>query len=513
MSVTTLPASGQHIRAGLREWLALFVLMLPVLVVSLDNTALAFAVPQLSAALNPSGSGLLWIVDIYPLMLAGLLMTMGMLGDKIGRRKLLLLGAAGFGAVSVYAAFAPDAVHLIAARALLGIFGAMLMPSTLSLLRNVFIDDAERRLAIAVWASAFAGGAALGPIVGGWLLEHFWWGSIFLVSIPAVLVLLAAAPFLLPESSNPDAGRLDLFGVILSIVAMLPLVFGIKRFAAEGLDVLALAALGFGVAAGAAFVHRQLHRPDPLLDLRLFARPVFAASITANFMSVFAFAGLIFFMSQHLQFVEGKGPFEASMSLIPGAVASIVMGLLAVSLAKFAPVHRLIPLGILLATTGYLLGATLHVGSPGFVIMIVFGLVGAGAGLAETLTNDAILAAVPPERAGSASGISETAYELGAALGVAVLGSLLTWRYQAALDLPAGLPGDVSTDAGKTIGGAMARAPELSPALESGLVAATRSAFESGVALTCAAGALITLVTAIGVWLALRSDQGQGQPV
>lgn len=493
--------------------------MLPVLVVSLDNTALSFAVPQLSAALNPSGAGLLWIVDIYPLMLAGLLMTMGMLGDKIGRRRLLLLGAAGFGAVSFYAAFAPDAAHLIAARALLGIFGAMLMPSTLSLLRNVFIDDVERRLAIAVWASAFAGGAALGPIVGGWLLEHFWWGSIFLVSVPAVLILLAAAPFLLPESSNPNAGRLDPFGVTLSILAMLPLVFGVKRFAAEGVDALALSALAFGVAAGVAFVHRQLHRPDPLLDLRLFARPVFAASITANFMSIFAFAGLIFFMSQHLQFVEGKGPFEASMSLIPGAIASIVMGLLAVSLAKYVPIHRLIPLGILLATTGYLLGATLHVGSPGFVIMIVFGLVGAGAGLAETLTNDAILAAVPAERAGSASGISETAYELGAALGVAVLGSLLTWRYRATLDLPAGLPAGVSADAENTIGGAMARAPELSPALESSLVAAARSAFESGVALTCAAGALITCVTAIGVWLALRSDQrhvqgqGQGQPV
>lgn len=513
MSVTTLPSSTQHTRAGLREWLALFVLMLPVLVVSLDNTALSFAVPQLSAALTPSSAGLLWIVDIYPLMLAGLLMTMGMLGDKIGRRKLLLLGTAGFGAVSVYAAFAPDAAHLIAARALLGIFGAMLMPSTLSLLRNVFLNDDERRLAIAVWASAFAGGAALGPIVGGWLLEHFWWGSIFLVSVPAVLILLAAAPFLLPESSNPNAGRLDPVGVILSILAMLPLVFGIKHFAAQGLDALAVAALGFGAAIGVAFVHRQLHRPDPLLDLRLFARPVFAASIVANFMSIFAFAGLIFFMSQHLQFVEGKGPFEASMSLIPGAVASILMGLLAVSLAKYVPVHRLIPLGILLATTGYVLGATLHVGSPGFIIMIVFGLVGAGAGLAETLTNDAILAAVPPERAGSASGISETAYELGAALGVAVLGSLLTWRYQATLDLPAGLPADVSADAQNTVGGAMARASELSPALESGLVGAARSAFENGVALTSAAGALVTALTALGVWLALRSERPQGQCV
>ncbi|WP_168583076.1 MFS transporter [Gephyromycinifex aptenodytis] len=510
-TLTPSPAPTAPPRAGLREWLALFVLILPVLVVSLDNTALSFAVPQLSAALNPSGAGLLWIVDIYPLMLAGLLMTMGMLGDKVGRRRLLLIGTAGFGLVSLYAAFAPDALHLIAARALLGVFGAMLMPSTLSLLRNVFVNDDERRLAIAVWASGFAGGSALGPIVGGWLLEHFWWGSIFLVSVPPVFILLVAAPFLLPESRNPNAGRLDPVGVLMSIFAMLPLVFGIKHVAAQGLDPVAIASLGFGALVGAAFVHRQIHRPDPLLDLRLFTRPVFAASVAANFMSVFAFAGLIFYMSQHLQFVEGKAPLEASMSLIPGAIASIAMGLLAVSLAKVVPVRHLVPLGILLASGGYLLGTTLHVGSPGIVIVLVFALVGAGAGLAETLTNDAILASVPPERAGAASGISETAYELGAALGVAVLGSLLTWRYRAFLVLPAGLPAETEAAAKNTIGSAMSKAPELSPVLESSLVEATRRAFESGVALTSAVGAVVTLLTALGVWFVLYCDHRRSQ--
>ncbi|GMA38129.1 MFS transporter [Mobilicoccus caccae] len=478
--------------------------MLPVLVVSIDNTALAFAVPQLSTSLQPSANALLWIVDVYPLVLAGLLITMGMLGDRIGRRRLLLIGTAGFGLVSIYAAFAPTAGHLIAARILLGVFGAMLMPSTLSLLRNVFLDDTQRRLAIAIWASAFAGGAALGPIVGGWLLEHFWWGAIFLISVPAAVVLLAAGPFLLPESRNPHAGRLDPVGVVLSIAAMMPLVYGVKHTATEGVDLLGASMFAIGIASAIAFVRRQLTRTDPLLDLRLFTRPVFAASISANFISVFAFAGLVFFLSQHLQFVEGRSPLEAATTMIPGALASIVSGLLAVVLARVIAVRHLIPAGILLATAGYSLGSTMTVGSPHIVIVLVFVLVGAGAGLAETLTNDAILASVPAERAGAASGISETAYELGTALGVAILGSYLSWMYRMTIQVPDSVPAEARADVENMIGTAVTASEGMPEAQAAETVLAAQRAFEAGVASTSMVGAILTGVTAVVVWVVLR---------
>ena len=426
-------------RAGRRAWFGLAALMLPVLLVSIDNTVLSFAIPQLSQALSPSASQLLWIVDIYPLILAGLLVTMGTLGDRVGRRRLLLVGATGFGLVSVYAAFAGDATHLIAARALLGLFGATLMPSTLALLRNLFLDDNQRRLAIAIWASAFSAGSALGPIVGGWLLEHFWWGSIFLINVPVLVVLLVVAPFVLPESRNPGSARLDPLSVVLSVVSMLPFVFGIKKLASDGLSPLGVASLLLGVALGVLFVRRQTRSNSPLLEVGLFKNRVFSASVLANFMAVFSISGLIFFVSQYLQLVLELSPMEAGLYLLPGAAATVAMGLAAVALARIAPIWLLIPVGLLLATLGYLLGTTLTGSSSVGVIVVIFVLVGGGAGLAETLTNDAILASVPPERAGAASGISETAYELGASLGVAILGSVLAAVYRTRLELPAGL--------------------------------------------------------------------------
>lgn len=492
-------------RAGKRAWLALAVLMLPVLLVSIDNTVLSFAIPQLSLALAPSATQLLWIVDIYPLMLAGLLVTMGTLGDRVGRRKLLLLGATGFGVVSIYAAFAADASHLIAARALLGFFGAMLMPSTLSLLRNLFIDDNQRRLAIAVWASGFSAGAALGPIVGGWLLEHFWWGSVFLLNVPVLLALLVAAPFLIPESRNPLAARLDLPSVALSIATMLPVVFGIKTFATHGATPLAIGSLATGLILGVVFVRRQFGRTDPLLDVGLFRSRVFSASVTANFMAVFAFSGLVFFVSQFLQLVLGLSPMSAGWYLLPGAIASVTMGLAAVALAKVAPMWVLVPAGLLMAAGGYALGMTITGSSSVGVIVALFVLVGGGAGLAETLTNDAILASVPPERAGAASGISETAYELGASLGVAVLGSVLAMFYRNTLDLPAGLDAATSGAASQTLGGAVHAADSLPADLALPLVDAARDAFSQGVVATSGIGLVLMVLAALGVGLALRS--------
>jgi len=501
-SATTPPP-----RAGRRAWLGLAALMLPVLLVSIDNTVLSFAIPQLSQALSPTASQLLWIVDIYPLMLAGLLVTMGTLGDRVGRRRLLLIGATGFGAVSVYAAFAGDASHLIAARALLGLFGATLMPSTLALLRNLFLDDNQRRLAIAIWASAFSAGSALGPIVGGWLLEHFWWGSIFLINVPVLVVLLVVAPFLLPESHNPGSVRLDPVSVVLSVVSMLPFVFGIKKLASSGISTLGVASLLLGVALGVVFVRRQVRSRTPLLEVGLFKNRVFSASVLANFMAIFSISGLIFFVSQYLQLVLDLSPMEAGLYLLPGAAATVVMGLAAVVLARVAPIWLLIPTGLLLATAGYLLGTTLTGSSSVGVIVVIFVLVGGGAGLAETLTNDAILASVPPERAGAASGISETAYELGASLGVAILGSVLAAVYRTRLELPAGLDPTVADQAQQTLGGAVSAADGLPAGQADALLEAARAAFAHGVDLTSAIGAVLAFLTAVSIGIALRSAQ------
>lgn len=505
-------AAASPPRAGRRAWLGLVALMLPVLLVSIDNTVLSFAIPQVSVALSPTATQMLWIVDIYPLVLAGLLVTMGTLGDRVGRRRLLLVGAVGFGVVSVLAAFATDASHLIRARALLGLFGATLMPSTLALLRNLFLDDNQRRLAIAVWASAFSAGTALGPIVGGWLLEHYWWGSIFLINVPVLLVLLVAAPFLLPESRNPHAARLDAPSVVLSVVAMLPFVLGIKKLASEGVGVLGVVSLLVGIGLGVVFVRRQARLRDPLLDVALFRNRTFSASVLANFMAVFAISGLVFFVSQYLQLVLEISPLDAGVYLLPGAVASVVMGLAAVALARVAPIWLLIPAGLLLATMGYVVGTTLSGTSAVGVIVVVFVLVGSGAGLAETLTNDAILASVPPERAGAASGISETAYELGASLGVAVLGSILAVVYRSRLELPAGLDPALAEQSRETLGGAVDAAGSLPAAEADALLTAARSAFADGVDVTSTIGAVLAFLTAFGVGLALRSAHRSGQP-
>lgn len=491
-------------RATRRSWVALAVLMLPVLVITLDNTVLSFAVPQLTQALHPSSTQLLWIIDIYPLCLAGLLVTMGMLGDRLGRRRMLLIGTAGFALVGLYAAFAPSAGHLIAARALRGVFGAMLMPSTLSLLRNLFAHPGQRRLAIAIWAAGFAGGAALGPVVGGFMLEHFAWSSVFLMTLPLAIILLVAGPFLLPESRTVGQSRIDVAGIGMSIMAMLPFVYGIKDLVHHGITFEGLAWVVMGTAFGVAFTRRQLRSADPLLDMRLFRNRVFSASIAANFLSVLAFAGFVFYLSQYLQLVLRLEPMKAGTYLIPGAVASIVAGLAAVALAKRLPLHVLVPAGIVVSAIGYGLAGTLSTESAGLLIVVIFALVGVGAGLAETLTNDAILASAPADRAGAASGLSETAYELGTSLGVAILGSVLTAIYRADLELPAGVSLAVGEEAQQTIGGAAVVAQRLQASSGEALLSAARDAFMHGVQLTSLGAAAVCLVAAAITAAALR---------
>ncbi|GAA1828069.1 efflux MFS transporter LfrA [Pseudonocardia alni subsp. carboxydivorans] len=492
-------------RPGPRAWLALAVLAIPTLLVSIDNTVLGVALPELSAALRPDAATLLWVVDIYPLVLAGLLVTMGTLGDRIGRRRLLMIGVAGFGAVSLLAAFATSAAQLVAARALLGVFGAMLMPSTLALLRSVFLDRTHRRLALAIWATGFAAGAALGPIVGGLLLEHFWWGSIFVMSVPPMALLLVVAPLVVPESRETEPGRLDLVGVVLSLLTMGPLVLALKLAgSAGGVTPAVVASVLVGVGSGAAFVahyRRRVRRGlDPLIDLELFARPVLRHSALANATTMFGLTGLLFFSAQYLQLVVGYSPLQAGLLLLPGFVVTVVAGLAAARLARRFALHQLVATGLALVLTGYVVCLFLQVDSAVVLLMTAAVLIGAGIGLSETVTNDAILAAAPPEKAGAAAAVSETAYEVGAVLGTALVGGVLSAVYRAGVVLPHGTP----SSAGETLGGAADVATTMPADTAAALLASAREAFVHGVDVASGVAAVAVAVVLVTAGLGLR---------
>jgi DHA2 family multidrug resistance protein-like MFS transporter len=491
-------------RAGRRQWLGLVLLMLPVLLISVDNTVLSFALPAISLDLRPSSTTLLWIVDIYPLVLAGLLVAMGTLGDRVGRRRLLLIGATGFGVVSVAAAFAPTAELLIAARAVMGFFGAMIMPSTLSLLRSMFLDARQRTMAIAVWAGAFAAGSSLGPIVGGVVLQHFSWGAVFLIAVPFLLPLVAFAGLLIPESKDPAPLRIDLISVALSMLTLAPLVFAIKTLTHDGVGGLGLGALALGLVAGALFLRRQLRIDNPLLDLSLFRNAPFAGSVLANFLAVFSLVGFLFFVSQHLQLVLGLDPLAAGLLLLPGAVLSVVAGLAAAYVVRRVPPRLVIVAGILLSAGGFGMIVLLRENLSAGVIMVAFGILSVGVGAAETISNDTILSSVPPDKAGAAAGVSETAYELGAVLGTAVLGAILAASYRAAVVLPDGLGSGAATQAGETLGGALGVAGELPGAQAAALTESAKAAFDSGVGVTSIIAVVLMLVAAAAVQLSMR---------
>ncbi|OLT02628.1 MFS transporter [Pseudonocardia sp. CNS-004] len=511
-------AIPRPVRAGRREWCALAVLLLPTLLVTIDNTVLGFALPAISAALSPSAAQLLWLVDVYPLVLAGLLVTMGTLGDRIGRRRTLMVGVAGFGAVSLVAAFATDAAHLVAARAVLGFFGAMLMPATLALLRTLFQDRGQRRFAIAVWATGFAAGSALGPIVGGLLLEHFWWGSVFLVNVPVMLIMLVLGPVLLPESRMADPGRLDPIGVLLSLLAMAPAVLAVKIVAHDGVTAAATLALLVAVTAGVLFVRRAEARrvagDEPLLDVTLFASPVLRLSALANATTMFALTGLLFFSAQYLVLVRGLSPMNAGFVLVPGFLVTMLAGLAAARLGRRFPLRALVPAGLLLAASGYLLCTFLGAGSAVAVLAVACVLVGAGIGLSETITNDAILAAAPTDRAGSASAVSETAYEIGAVLGTAVLGSVLSAAYRAGVEVPSSVGPTYAATSRETLGGAVGVAQRLTGAPAAELLASARAAFTGAVGVTALTGTAVLLLVALTVFsgLAPRRTRPAPQP-
>jgi DHA2 family multidrug resistance protein-like MFS transporter len=492
--------------AGKREWFGLAVLVLPTLLISMDMTALFFALPTLSAELEPSSAQLLWIMDIYAFLLAGSMITMGGLGDRIGRRRMLIIGGAAFGAASVLAAYSTSAELLIASRAVLGLAGATLAPSTLSLIRTMFPDDRQRRTAIAVWTAGFSGGAGLGPLLGGVLLEHFWWGSVFLINVPVMALLVILAPVLLPEFKAPGPGRFDLFSAALSLAAVLPVVYGVKLMAEDGFAVLpVLAALG-GLAVGAVFVRRQRRRPDPLIDVRLFAGRAFSAALLANVFSIFALVGFGFFGTQYLQLVIGMRPLTAALwtlLIVPAMALSVAAGTVAVRRVRPGSV---VAAAFAVMAAGFATLTQVEVKDSLLVVGVGFILLVGGSGAVGALAVDMIVAAAPPESAGAASALSETGSEFGGALGIAVLGSLGAVVYHSRMDtaVPAGLPGDAAEASRDTLGGAVEVAKHLPAELREPLLRAAQEAFTAGLRLAAVAGTVIMVAIAVLAAIALR---------
>ncbi|MGW1894237.1 MFS transporter [Streptomyces sp. NPDC002004] len=484
--------------AGRREWTALGVLMLPLLLVSMDVSVLYFAVPAISADLRPSGTQQLWIFDIYGFVLAGLLMTMGSLGDRIGRRKLLLIGATAFGAASVCAAYAGSAEMLIAARAVLGIGGATLMPSTMGLIRTMFQDDGQRAKAIGIWSAVMTGGIALGSVMSGVLVEHFWWGSVFLVNLPAMALLLLLAPFLLPEFKSSAPGRFDLLSVPLSLAAVLPVVYGLKEIPSEGFRTSYVLSVVVGLVFAALFVHRQRTAASPMVSPALFRGHGFAPAIALNLVSAFGMMGSAFFTTQYLQSVLGKSAMEAALwgllpSVLIGAAAPVATALVQKGVNRALVVAG----GFAVGACGYGLLALAGTDSL-WVVLAGAGVLASGIVTVMSQMTDLALGAAPVEQAGAASSLLETGQEFGGALGMAVLGSIGTAVFRH--DIPSSAP----APAHETLGGALAVAPQLPGRAADALVTAAREAFTNGMHAAAVAGVMLLLAAAVFAATTLR---------
>ena len=489
-----------------REWIGLAMLAPACLLYAMDLTVLHLAIPSISADLQPSSTQLLWMIDVYGFFVAGALITMGTLGDRIGRRRLLLVGAALFGVVSVLAAFSTSAEMLIVSRALLGLAGATIAPSTLSLLFHMFQDPRQRSKAIGVWIGSFSAGGAVGPVVGGVLLERFWWGSVFLIGLPVIVALLLLGRWALPEYRDPDAGRLDLLSAAMCVTALLAIVYALKQLAQEGVGAVPLLALAGGIVVGVAWARRQRRLDDPMVDLALFRITSFNIALLVNFLTVVVAFGYFLFVAQYLQLVEGLSPLQAGLWSLPSALAFVVGSQVAAPLAQRVHAASLIGACLGLASVGLAMLAMVRVDGGLGALVAASVVISLGLAPVFSLTTELIVGSAPPERAGAASGISETAAELGGALGIAVLGSLgaAIYRRQLAGDLPEGLAEEASDAAQDTLAAAVHAADQLPDGLGEPLLAAAQEAFVAGMRVSAVISMAVAAAIAVVAARALR---------
>jgi DHA2 family multidrug resistance protein-like MFS transporter len=498
MTNPTSTATPPAARAGRREWTALGVLMLPLLLVSMDVSVLYFAIPAINADLEPSGAQQLWIFDVYAFVLAGLLMTMGSLGDRVGRRRLLLIGAAAFGAASLTAAYADSAGTLIAARAVLGVGGATLMPSTMALIRTMFTDPGQRAKAIGLWSGVMTGGIALGSVMSGVLVQYFWWGSVFLVNLPAMVLLLVLGPILLPESRDPAPGRFDWPSVPLSTAAVLPVVYGLKEIAVQGCHTEYVVSIALGLLFAALFVHRQRTAANPMISPALFRGPGFGPAVALNLLSSFGMLGSAFFTTQYLQSVLGKSALEAALwALLPSVPIGMAAPLATSLVQKGVDRAHVVTAGFAIGAAGYGLLALAGTDSL-WLVLSACGILASGIVMVISQMTDLAMGTAPAERAGSASALLETGAEFGGALGMAVLGSVGTAIYRH--EIPSSAP----APARETLGGALAVAGRLPGRTGDALATAAREAFTTGMQGAAITGAVVLAGAAVAATATLR---------
>ncbi|HZS60342.1 MAG TPA: MFS transporter [Gemmatimonadaceae bacterium] len=484
-------------KATRREWVGLAVLALPCVLYAMDLTVLNLAIPSLTTDLEPTSAQLLWIVDIYGFLAAGALLVMGALGDRLGRRRLLLIGSAAFAVISLLAAFSRSAEMLIVARGLLGVAGATLAPSTLSLISSMFPDGREKTFAVSVWVSSFSFGGAIGPVVGGVLISYFWWGAVFLTPIPIMALLLILGPRLLPEHRSDKPGRLDVLSAVLTLATVLPVIFAIKQLA-EGREprVAGLAAAA-GIICGGIFVRRQLTLDDPLLDLRLFRLPALSVALTINALDFLVGFGILVIVAQYLQLVLGLSPLAAGLWGVPPGLGFVVGSLLTSALLKKLRPAYVLGGGLILGAVG--LAVMAYAIGAHSIILITLGntLFAVGSAPGTAIVADFVVSSAPEDQAGAASALSETCTEFGGALGIALLGSLATflYRHTLAAALPASIPAAATETALRGLGAARAAAEALSsgPAL----LEAARHAYTSAAGAALLASAAISVLTAI----------------
>jgi EmrB/QacA subfamily drug resistance transporter len=483
-----------------KRWWTLVVLCLSLVIVVVGNTVLNIALPTLVRELEASNSALQWVVDAYALVFAGLLLPAGALGDRFGRKGALTIGLVIFGGASTAAAFATSIGQLVALRGVMGIGAALIMPSTLSILTNVFPPH-ERAKAIAIWAGLAGTGAAIGPVASGFLLEHFWWGSVFLVNVPLVLAAIVGGRFLVPSSKNPNVEPLDPVGAGLSMVGLCAVLYGIIEGPTYGwTDPTTLGSILSGLAVLLVFGFWELRTAHPMLDLRLFRNPTFSSATAAINLVFFAMFGTFFLLTQYLQLVLGYGTLEAGVRMLPMPFTMMVAAPMSAKFVEKFGSRKVVSTGLLILGLGLLLLAQSDVDTPYWHLVVAIVTMAVGMGLSMAPSTTGIMASLPLRKAGVGSAVNDTTRELGGALGVAVLGSLLASKFTAALPASVDqLPAAAEEAVRSSLGGALSVAQTLPPAIGEPLAAAARSSYVDGMSLSLVAAAFVVVAAAVMV--------------
>lgn len=495
MSSASLPAN---------RWFVLVAVMLAFLPVVLDMTILHVAVPTLTQSLNASGTDVLWIIDIYPLLMAGLLVPMGTLADRVGNRKILLIGLVTFAVASAWAAFAQSPAMLIAARVLLALGGSMIMPCVLGLIRKTFEDEGERAMALGLWGMVGAAGAAVGPLVGGALLEHAWWGSVFLINVPVMLVVAPACYALLPRAEQTTPGNWPIGQALLLIAGMVSLVYGIKAgFGGKQSLPIIILIIVFGIAVLTLFVRKQLRSPAPMLDLTLLSRPAIVAGLIMAIVASGALAGVELTLAQELQYVLGKTPLQAGIFMIPIMAAAAAGGPVAGSLSNRFGLRLVATLSLVISAGALVFLAQRDVHDPGFLIPVALASLGLTLSIGLTASSIAIMGSVDASKGGEAGALEATGYELGTGLGITLFGVFMSSVFSRAIDLPFGLSQALAEQASRTIGDAYIVAGELPGEQAAALIEAGKAAFTQTHAVLLTTAAMMIAALAVVVFFTL----------